>query len=63
VDPVRVKKTRQNKDLEPRFDSIETEKALAWSTPRNEKRLRRGDASVFGAVDAGRYFAASLPDF
>ena len=26
--PVRVKKTRQNKNLEPRFDSIETEKAL-----------------------------------
>jgi hypothetical protein len=27
--PVRVKKTRQIKNLEPRFDSIETEKALA----------------------------------
>src|ERR1700738_1763119 len=27
--PVRVKKTRQMKNLEPRFDSIETEKALA----------------------------------
>jgi hypothetical protein len=27
VAPVRGKKTRQNKDLEPRFDSIETEKA------------------------------------
>jgi D-alanyl-lipoteichoic acid acyltransferase DltB (MBOAT superfamily) len=27
--PVRVKKTRQNKNPEPRFDSIETEKALA----------------------------------
>jgi hypothetical protein len=26
--PVRIKKTRQNKNLEPRFDSIETEKAL-----------------------------------
>src|SRR4030088_1255129 len=26
--PVRVKKTRQIKNLEPRFDSIETEKAL-----------------------------------
>jgi hypothetical protein len=25
--PVRVKKTRQIKNLEPRFDSIETEKA------------------------------------
>jgi hypothetical protein len=27
--PVRVKKTHQIKNLEPRFDSIETEKALA----------------------------------
>jgi hypothetical protein len=27
--PVRVKKTRQMKNLEPRFDSIETEEALA----------------------------------
>jgi hypothetical protein len=27
--PVRVKKTRQIKNLEPRFDSIETEKALS----------------------------------
>jgi hypothetical protein len=27
--PVRVKKTRQIKNLEPRFDSIETEKAHA----------------------------------
>ena len=26
--PVRVKKTRQIKNLEPRFDSIETERAL-----------------------------------
>ena len=26
--PVRVKKTRQTRNLEPRFDSIETEKAL-----------------------------------
>jgi hypothetical protein len=29
--PVRVEKTRQIKNLEPRFDSIETEKALAIS--------------------------------
>jgi len=28
--PVRVKKTRQNKSLEPRSDSIGTEKALAY---------------------------------
>jgi hypothetical protein len=30
--PVRVKKTRQIKNLEPRFDSIETEEALGRST-------------------------------
>jgi hypothetical protein len=30
--PVRVKKTRQIKNLESRFDSIETEKALATQT-------------------------------
>jgi hypothetical protein len=30
--PVRVKKTRQIKNLEPRFDSIETEKALVVPT-------------------------------
>jgi hypothetical protein len=30
--PVRVKKTRQIRNLEPRFDSIEAEKALGgWS--------------------------------
>ena len=28
--PVRVKKTRQIENSEPRFDSIETEKALDW---------------------------------
>jgi hypothetical protein len=32
--PVRVKKTRQFKNPEPRFDSIETEKALAQSGHR-----------------------------
>src|ERR1700690_2145690 len=31
--PVRVKKTRQIKNLEPRFDSIETEMALVSSSP------------------------------
>jgi hypothetical protein len=31
--PVRIKKTRQIKNLEPRFDSIETEKALAGGGP------------------------------
>jgi hypothetical protein len=32
--PVRVRKTRQIKNLEPRFDSIETEKALAGKSLR-----------------------------
>jgi len=31
--PVRVKKTRQIENLEPRFDSIETEKALVLAKP------------------------------
>jgi len=31
--PVRVKKARQIENLEPRFDSIETEKALALAEP------------------------------
>jgi hypothetical protein len=38
--PVRVKKTRQIKNLEPRFDSIEAEKALAASW-----RFNLGDAA------------------
>jgi hypothetical protein len=32
--PVRVKKTRQIKNLGPRFDSIETQKALVQATER-----------------------------
>ena len=35
VEPVRVKKTRQIRNLEPRFDSIETEKALAPEMPHS----------------------------
>ena len=37
--PVRVKKTRQIKNLEPRFDSIETEKAQGTALPRALPRL------------------------
>jgi hypothetical protein len=33
--PVRVKKTRQNKNLEPRSDSIGTEMALVWRATRH----------------------------
>jgi MarR family transcriptional regulator, temperature-dependent positive regulator of motility len=35
--PVRVKKTRQIKNLEPRFDSIETEKALGTPVPLSHR--------------------------
>src|ERR1700755_372687 len=50
--PVRVKKTRQNKKLEPRFDSIETGKALDRSTPDNYRTR-----IIFGVIDhSGRAF-------
>jgi hypothetical protein len=42
--PVRVKKTRQIKNLEPRFDSIETEEAL-------------GEMDCFAEPVIGRAFA------
>ena len=42
--PVRVKKTRQIKNLEPRFDLIETEKALARLDCK--RRKREGQASL-----------------
>jgi hypothetical protein len=35
--PVRVKKTRQIKNLEPRFDSIEAEKALVAPSLRAKR--------------------------
>jgi hypothetical protein len=35
--PVRVKKTRQIRNLEPRFDSIETEKALVSVKPVKQR--------------------------
>src|SRR5229473_6773594 len=44
VGPVRVKKTRQIKNLEPRFDSIETEKALARIATRE---LIKGQGSGY----------------
>jgi hypothetical protein len=42
--PVRVKKTRQIKNLEPRFDSIETEKALVTMAGAN---VGFGDTHMF----------------
>jgi hypothetical protein len=50
--PVRVKKTRQNKNLEPRFDSIEAEKALENELERFPRgadqpiSLARSDISI-----------------
>jgi retron-type reverse transcriptase len=39
--PVRVKKTRQNKKLEPRSDSIGTEKALDEELEKRSQRFAR----------------------
>ena len=50
--PVRVKKTRQIKNLKPRFDSIETEKALAiklGATRCLRKPFR--PATLLGVID------------
>jgi hypothetical protein len=48
--PVRVKKTRQIKNLEPRFDSIEAEKALGCGlliqTPYSHPPLQEDDRSM-----------------
>ena len=43
--PVRVKKTRQIKNLAPRFDSIETEKAPGEPSVSGRRLLRRGQIS------------------
>src|SRR6202021_4332926 len=48
--PVRVKKTRQNKYLEPRSDSIGTEKALAAGAKRS---LGTGYCELAGALRRG----------
>ncbi len=55
--PVRVKKTRQTNSLEPRFDSIETEKAPGPSTIELKCR-RRSDH-----VAAGFFFALDFAGF
>jgi hypothetical protein len=54
---LRVKKTRQIKNPEPRFDSIETEKALAAEPPRaqivyygTEQQVREGFAIALRAM-------------
>jgi hypothetical protein len=49
--PVRVKKTRQNKNPEPRFDSIEAEKALARD---QQWPLRKPSSPSFRAGGPGR---------
>jgi hypothetical protein len=39
--PVRVKKTRQSNDREPRFDSIETEKVLDAGSNGSQQECRQ----------------------
>jgi hypothetical protein len=46
--PVRVKKTRQNKNLEPRSDSIGTEKALGAEQAGDHERRPHLQAIVSG---------------
>src|SRR4051812_848256 len=46
--PVRVKKTRQNKKIEPRSDSIGTEKALAYAFVHHEAARDRQFAQRAG---------------
>jgi hypothetical protein len=52
--PVRVKKTRKNKKLEPRSDSIGSEKALerfpAKWMPVRVKKTRQGDIMAHSRV-------------
>ena len=47
--PVRVKKTRQTKNLEPRFDSIKAEKALGWAARiYRHGEVKNGAAALIG---------------
>src|SRR5882757_4581894 len=58
---VRVKKTRQIKNLEPRFDSIETEKALELrASPRDPKYFQRGQM-LNARTSLRRTILASIP--
>src|SRR6185295_2624610 len=62
--PVRVKKTRQNKNLEPRSDSIGTEKALGYLDQDmvRESEVREGELTVDmpPARDAGLVFVGRI---
>src|SRR5580692_989507 len=70
--PVRVKKTRQNKNLEPRSDSIGTEKALELSTrcgclyqvlqDRRQLVRRRLVFELQGKCGKTRWCSLSLPE-
>ncbi len=59
--PVRVKKTRQIKNLEPRFDLIETEKALGagGANPVDDEQAKRdilnGEGRDLGADQDHRH--------
>src|SRR5258708_5155366 len=65
--PVRVKQTRQNNNPEPRFDSIETEKALepvVCTEPNNVQvvveMLERGSGWGGRAQIAGKHHAGDV---
>jgi len=62
--PVRVKKMRQIKNLEPRFDSIETEKALAahaiLQQPKPHQAFRRSHNSLLVRTRHPAQHAAGL---
>src|SRR5476649_2829285 len=55
--PVRVKKTRQTNNLEPRFDSIEAEKALVDRPPNHHGEFLR---QTIGHLSGHRYLALAF---
>jgi hypothetical protein len=61
--PVRVKKTRQIKNLEPRFDSIETENALDRqrpAAPAQSDILQLGENADHDRLHRNRGFAEQI---
>jgi hypothetical protein len=62
--PVRIKKTRQIKNLEPRFDSIETEKALVHQRHSGMREAQTSDAQlrIGESLDSGFARFARAPE-
>jgi hypothetical protein len=58
--PVRVKKTRQNKNLEPRSDSIGTEKAIVGPGISGDVSIN-GNVDLYGLV-SGTTFSTPIGD-